>query len=88
MAYGLKISKENQDVKTATEKNLILTSNRESLKVKLSGGGTYYYSPFEVIETINAPQLVKTYNHNLGYIPFVLAFVETTDTEGKNYSID
>lgn len=67
---GFKVSVENEDVKTALEKDLIATSSRKSFVVNKKG----------VIDTAITTEV----SHSLNYIPETLAFRRIYDA-GQNY---
>ncbi len=87
MAYGIKVSQTGHDVKTCDDKDLVFSSDWNTYKIKQ-----------EVLlnVVVGTPY---TYNHNLGYIPFVWAFYRTesgewapdgfnTDFESFNISVN
>lgn len=65
--YGIRISKDGKDVKTCDDKDTVITSKYTNLKGVISGSGNKSVSDggFETI----------TIAHNLGYVPFVQAFL-------------
>jgi len=65
--YGIKASKDGEDVFTATDKNLAFTSKAISPKIKASGTLTFTASP----ET-------QTVAHGLAYIPQILLFLKAS----------
>lgn len=67
--WGIKVSNEGYDVKTASDKNLSLKSGTNIFKVSDENSGTL------------AASASLTTAHGLGVIPFFLAFME--DTSGK-----
>lgn len=69
MAYGIKVSQTGHDVKTCQDKDLVFSSEWNTYKIKQ-----------EVLlnVVVGTPY---TYNHNLGYIPFVWAFYRTESGE-------
>jgi hypothetical protein len=69
MDYGIKVSKEGFDVKTAEDKNLSLKSGINIFKVSDDGSGS-----------IDASDSL-TVAHGLGIIPYFLVFME--DSDGK-----
>jgi hypothetical protein len=76
--YGFKISISGQDVKTATNSQLILSTKFPFLKAYLQGSGSIYV-PSSGTYTV-------TINHNLGYYPvFVHYFSFDIFTPGKRY---
>lgn len=62
--YGIKISQTGYDVKTATDKQLVLTSKLDSLKTKMTG-------------TVTGS---GTFAHNLSYAPIFFAVEKVTGT--------
>lgn len=71
--YGIKISKPGFDVLTADDKDLILKSSINILKVSAQGTGTV------------ASGAVFTFNHGLGYLPNYFILAENTPGSGKYY---
>jgi hypothetical protein len=71
MSYGIKISKPGVDVKTAANKDLVLTSEKNMFKVKQSGSVSYTFNGTEGGGTT----VLATINHGLGYKPAVTVFV-------------
>ena len=68
MSYSMKISKPGIDVLTASDKDLIFTSDRNCLKEKLSG----------LIDTDSSGNV--TIPHNLGYTPsFFIFWADSTN---------
>lgn len=66
--YGIRISKSGDDVKTAADKDLILTSKYSLLKGYATGSGQ---------ETLaDGGSVTVTVDHNLGYIPIILAYAK------------
>jgi hypothetical protein len=70
MPYGIKISKDGVDVKTAANKDLVLTSDKNMFKVKQSGTVSYTFTGSET-----GDDLLATINHGLGYVPATMVFV-------------
>jgi len=62
--YGIKVSKTGNDVKTATDDDIILTSKRNCLKVDDVFTDTISTDGFAVGS--------KTVTHNLGFVPVVI----------------
>lgn len=58
--YGIKVSKQGQDVNTATDKDLIMTSSSNMLKTKAS-------STFSGVGTVA---------HGLAYVPVFMIFAK------------
>lgn len=71
MPYGIKISKPGVDVKTAANKDLVLTSEKNMFKVKQSGTVSYTFDGSEG----GGETTLATINHGLGYVPAVTVFV-------------
>jgi hypothetical protein len=69
---GLKISKEGEDVKTCADKDLILSSEFDTLKIGFSGRLTLNYPDWEYNYIDEPVRKVDTmsFSHNLGYIPY------------------
>lgn len=70
MAYGIKISKAGADAKTAANKDLVLTSEKNMFKVKQSGTAGYTFTGSEP----SGETTLATISHNLGYMPAVTVF--------------
>lgn len=64
---GVKISKDNIDVKTGSNKNTVLTSKYSILKGTIAGNSTASFS--------EGTEKIVTIAHNLGYIPSVTFLV-------------
>lgn len=64
--YGIKISKEGYDVKTAGVENLVLTSKANQFKIHLQG--TLSFTSNET----------KTVAHGLSYTPCYIAFMKNS----------
>lgn len=69
--YGIKISKDGYDVKTASVENLVLTSKANQFKIHLQGTLSFTAS-----ET-------RTVAHGLTYTPAYIAFMK--DSGGSYY---
>ena len=67
--YGIKISKQGFDVKTAGENELIFKSDYPALKIQGQGTGSKTFTNNE------GTQLLQ--EHDLGYIPFTNIWVDT-----------
>ncbi len=67
MAYGIKISKSEKDAKTCDDKDLIIDSRKEHLKIKYAGELNLTLSNSTIYDTIS-------FNHNLGYYPVHYVF--------------
>ncbi len=74
--FGIKVSKPGVDVKTANAKDLVLTSLLASLKIKQIGSGTLSI-------TGGSGSTLVTIQHNLGYIPIVIAYCDTLPDGSK-----
>lgn len=74
--YGFRISQDGKDVKTCEDKECVITSKYATLKGSISGGGA----------TTCADGGLRTITvaHNLGYIPYVRAFLNPTDSDDFN----
>lgn len=68
MSYGIKISREGNDVKTATGKDLVLSSQNNMLKGKQFDEVDYTFSGSPASATL------ATISHGLGYKPAVLVY--------------
>ena len=66
--YGFRISKDGQDVKTASDLDCVITSKYANLKGSLSGTVALSKTGDYQRKTLVA--------HNLGYIPMVQVFME------------
>jgi len=71
--YGIRISKEGNDVKTCADKDCVITSKYPTLKGTLSGLGS-------ISGLASGGSTVITINHSLGYIPFVKALLNPTNS--------
>jgi hypothetical protein len=78
MSYGLKISKTGYDVKVATDRQLIYSSDWNNWKVKQSG-----YTDIILDNAVTPNHSDVT--HNLGYIP--TAFAYFIDNSGKSIKL-
>lgn len=76
--YGLKVSKPNIDVGTATnQQDLVFTSTKGVLGVRQVSN----YSG-----TTNASgNIALTFNHNFGYVP--LCYVTVNNSQGSNFTV-
>lgn len=72
--YGIKISKDGFDVKTAAIKNLILTSKANQFKIHLKGSLTF-----------TANNQTKTVSHGLGYTPSYIAYEKVSGSSYYNF---
>lgn len=70
--YGIKISKDGYDVKTATIENLVLTSKANQFKIHLQGTLTF-----------TSDNQTQTISHGLSYTPAYMAY--TKDNGGTYY---
>jgi len=75
--YGIKISKAGYDVKTAADKDLILTSKYPVLKVLMQGSGTV-----TVADDGGINNGTDTITHSLGYKPMCLLYCDTEAAGG------
>lgn len=66
---GIKISKPGFDVKTASDNELVFTSEYPALKIQGQGTGTRTFTDNEGFELLE--------EHDLGYIPFFNIWVDT-----------
>jgi hypothetical protein len=78
--FGIKVSKPGYDVKSASPENLVLLSSQNLFKVKQEGA-------FSITVPANTGYAETTIVHNLGYIPAVFAYIETTYGESKKKKI-
>lgn len=74
--YGLKISRAGYDVKTAADKDMIVHSKYNTLKIKKTGRLTVE-APSETLTISSGDDPISTnykasYTHDLGYLPFYL----------------
>ncbi len=74
MIYGIKISKPGYDVKTADLKDLVLSSEKNLFKIKNTAN-------FSLVVSGGTGQTII--NHNLGYAPTVLVYMETKPGNGQ-----
>ncbi len=75
MAYGIKVAKPNEDVKTCDDKDLVFSSEWDTYKIRE-----------QVSLTIEVEALgwggyggTETYTHDYGFIPFVWSFYKHPD---------
>jgi hypothetical protein len=68
--YGIKVSKGGIEVKTAANKDLLISSDFDTFKIQRTGSLTISI-PTETLKN-TSKTYTATYSHNLGYIPFVL----------------
>ena len=66
--WGIRISKSGTDVKTGSDKDMIVTSKYSQLKGIIEGNGS-------IVVAANATGTV-TVAHNLGYIPFADGYIK------------
>jgi hypothetical protein len=68
MSRGIKVSKEGVDVKTAANKDLLISSEFDTFKIAKTGSLVISLSA----ETVNFSEVIReaTYAHGLGYVPF------------------
>ena len=74
--YGMKISKDGGDVKTAVDKDLVMTSKFNQIKVSAQG-------TFTVVVPANTASATTNIAHGLGYAPGYLIFLEEVAGDGK-----
>lgn len=67
--FGIKVSQDGKDVKTATDDELVMSSAFNMFKVVASGT-----TSLDANATAGNP-IVTTVNHNLGYTPAVLCYL-------------
>jgi len=77
MDYGKKISQAGYDVKSCLDKQLILSSEFNSLKISKEGATT--------LAVNNGATQTKTIAHGLSYTPSHYIFVEELTYGGNNY---
>jgi len=83
---GLKISKENEDVLTTESKNMLVDSDFDTFKIYKSGTLTLNV-PEETLQE-EEKEYTATYNHNLGYKPFVLPYVAVNIGNPATYTLN
>ena len=66
--WGIRISHDGVDVKTGSDRDMILTSSRANLKGAFSGEGIVGFSEN------NEYTEIRTFYHNFGFIPIVDLF--------------
>lgn len=76
--YGFKISKDGVDVKTALDKELVISSKFNQLKIESQG-------IFQVSVPAGVGYASLDITHNLGYNPAFLVYLEETAGSGKKY---
>jgi len=76
--WGMKISKDGEDVKTTADKNLTTSSKFNQFKIHSQGSFTVTVPNGMVVGS-------TTINHGLGYIPAILVFLEEISGSGKKY---
>jgi hypothetical protein len=74
--WGIKVSKPGVDVKAANAKDLVLTSLLASLKIKQTGSGTLSITGGSGTASV-------TIQHDLGYIPIIIAYCDTLPDGSK-----
>ncbi len=84
--YGFKVSKEGVSVKTASNKELLVSSQFDTLKIFRTGTLSVVY-PEETLAAMGSSTRTATVNHNLGYYPLVTPFVrqEAAYTDNQDY---
>ena len=70
-SYGLKVSPENVDVLTADDSELIFNSSQNVFKIVLTDTVTLTRGASDDFQAV-------TYDHNLGYVPAMIAFLDYT----------
>jgi hypothetical protein len=91
MSKGIKVSKAGVDVKTATNKELLITSQFDTLKIALTGSLSISL-PSETLTTENVTRTTNV-SHNLGYVPMfqpaILGVIYTgNNATGGDYVIN
>jgi hypothetical protein len=79
--YGMKISKDGDDVTTAADKDLIMTSKFNQFKIFAQGS-------FTVTVAKNTAYGYTDLIHNLGYVPGFLIYLERVADSGKRYIVN
>lgn len=74
--FGLKVAQDGEDVLTADDANLIFNSQQNTFKIAQSG-------TIDVTGTLNQGTFA-TVNHNLGYVPMVIASAHSPNFPGTN----
>jgi hypothetical protein len=78
MTIGIKVSPAGKDVKTATNKELILNSELGTIKFLKWGSGS---------KTVNgSTSVTETIAHNAGFFPICLLYAELTPGSGRWYA--
>jgi hypothetical protein len=79
--YGMKISKDGDDVTTAADKDLVMTSKFNQFKIFAQGS-------FTVTVAKNTAYGYTDLIHNLGYVPGFLIYLENVADSGKRYIVN
>jgi len=79
--YGIRVSKEGQDVRTCGYNDLIFTSEFPLLKVHKSGRGTVHIAPVVGTATANIA-------HTVSVTPMFLAFTQYADINSGQWDGD
>jgi len=82
MSYGIKVSLPGVDVKSASIKDLSLTSDFASQKGLLFDRVSYTFSGAP-----NSKQTLVTINHGLGYIPAFWAYFQDKSSNSNRYDM-
>jgi len=77
MDYGLKVSQSGYDIASATDKQLVFSSEFNTLKVSSIGSGTA--NPDDVGSTVTVE-----ISHGLGYVPAYTVFTEIYNVPGND----
>ncbi len=77
MSSGIKVSKEGVNVETAVNKDLLVSSQFDTLKI-FRTGELVLLCPTEDVPGNTNVYYTKTFNHNLGYIPAFLPLIYDT----------
>ncbi len=84
--FGIKVSKEGVDVKTASNKDLLISSEFDTFKV-FRTGSIVLNMPNETLSE-EQKSYTATYTHNLGYVPAALPIVSISGFAGNVAPID
>ena len=72
--YGIRVSKAGKDVKSAVDADMLLTTAKSIPKA-------------EIWTQITVTSGSATYNHNLGYVPMVVAFLDDISTTRRRANV-
>ncbi len=86
MSRGIKVSKEGVDVKTAANKDLLISSEFDTFKIFRTGSLSISL-PAETLKEDSSTH-TATYTHSLGYIPFVLPYLNLGIGNPAPYVLD